>query len=73
MKKEGSMNRTITDLANVLGITPNTLAIQAREGLHDSIGVAKPKGWKRYMYVVYAEKVRSEFGQEVYDRLYKEF
>ena len=66
------MNRTITDLAKVLGMLPNTLAVQAREGLHDCIGVAKPKGWKRYLYVLYPEKVRAEFGQEVYDRLYGE-
>ena len=65
------MNRTLKDLADVIGIKPNTLAIQAREGLHECIGVAKPVGRKRYLYVLYPEKVKAEFGQEVYDQLYR--
>lgn len=65
------MNRTLADLARAIGnINANTLALQARAGLHESIGVAKPKGRKTYMYVLYAEKIRTEFGQKVYDRLY---
>lgn len=65
------MNRTITDLAKAIGnINPNTLAVQARNGMHPCIGVCKPKGWSRYMYVLYPEKVREEFGQAVYDKLY---
>jgi hypothetical protein len=65
------MNRTLKDLAGVLGRTANTLAIEARLGLHESIGVARPNGRKRHIYVLYPEKIKAEFGQEVYDALYR--
>ncbi len=65
------MNRTITDLAHVLGIVPNTLAIQAREGMYQCIRVSRPKGWKKHMYVLIPELVKAEFGQEVYNQLYR--
>lgn len=65
------MVRTLKDLANVLGIRPNTLAVRAREGLYECIRVCQPKGWKKHMYVLIPEKLKAEFGQEVYDQLYR--
>lgn len=65
------MNRTLKNLADVIGIKPNTLAIKAREGMYQSIRVCKPKGWKKYMYVLIPELIKTEFGQEVYDQLYR--
>lgn len=65
------MIRTLKDLAGVLGIKPNTLAIQAREGMYECIRVAKPKGRSHYMYVLIPEKLKAEFGQEVYNQLYR--